>query len=185
MMRQLDHFLYSALEGFEYVAMPYQSEGMAEWEMELILLPKVGAHENAASVDCLPVVAQDLRRSAEERRLDLGVPRFKTSMRWDVRDTMEKMGITAPFSNFADFSGISEMPLKIQKVFQECCIDVTEEGTEGAAATAVGFSLLSIREPQEPISVVFDRPFYFTVREKYSGTILFFGLIENPSSSSK
>ncbi len=177
MMHQIDRFAYTSRDGFEYVALPYAMNGAAQWEMELILPPQCGTEE---AVTALSSALKGLRKSAKKQRLDLSLPRFKASMRWNVRDTMEQMGITLPFTDSADFSLISEQPLKIQKVFQECFIDVTEEGTEGAAATAVSFALTSIREIKEPIPVSFNRPFYFIVREKISGAVLFFGLIENP-----
>lgn len=51
------------------------------------------------------------------------------------------MGLSLPFSVDADFSGISakQEPLKIDKIIQKTFINVTEEGTEAAAATAGKF----------------------------------------------
>lgn len=177
MMHQVDRFAYASQDGFEYVSLGYNSKGASQWQMELILPPQCGTEE---AIEGLSSALPDLRKACRKTRLDLSVPRFKASMRWDVRDTMEQMGITLPFTDFADFSLISEQPLKIQKIFQECFIDVTEEGTEGAAATAIGFALTAIRDTNDPIPVSFNRPFYFIVRERISGAILFFGLIENP-----
>lgn len=45
------------------------------------------------------------------------------------------MGLTEPFSNSANFKGISDAPLKIDKVVQKAFIEVTEEGSEAAAVT--------------------------------------------------
>ena len=52
------------------------------------------------------------------------------------------MGMGKMFSNEADFSGISESPLKVSKVVQKAFIQVDEEGAEAAAATGKFFKLL-------------------------------------------
>ena len=41
------------------------------------------------------------------------------------------------FSDKADFSNLSEQPLYVSSAIQDAKIEVTEEGTEAAAATAV------------------------------------------------
>jgi serine protease inhibitor len=51
-------------------------------------------------------------------------------------------------------------------------VDVNEEGTSAAAATSVGIGLTSA-----PMTVQFDRPFLFAIRERHSGTILFVGQV--------
>ena len=55
-------------------------------------------------------------------------------------------------------------------------IDVTEEGTEAAAGSAVilGRSLIS------PITMVVSRPFFCAIRDTDSGVLLFVGRIAEP-----
>jgi serpin B len=59
-------------------------------------------------------------------------------------------------------------------VEQKTFVEVNEEGTEAAAATAVGVGVTSA-----PLVVTMrvDRPFVFAIRERLSGTILFLGVM--------
>ena len=58
---------------------------------------------------------------------------------------------------------------------QKSWVDVNEEGTEAAAATAV-----TVVESAVPFVVRADRPFLFFIRERFSGTILFAGKLASP-----
>jgi serine protease inhibitor len=94
---------------------------------------------------------------------------------------LKALGMTPAFCDEAgvDLSGIGGSPgeLCISTVAHKAFVDVNEEGTEAAAATAVG-----VRESAPP-SFTVDRPFLFAIRENLSGTILFLGAIRNPASS--
>ncbi len=81
----------------------------------------------------------------------------------------------------ANFSGIAGRGFYIQKFVHKAFVDVTEEGAEAAAATAVRKKLttsISI-DTTRPFHV--DRPFLFYIVEMNSGAILFQGLIQDPS----
>jgi serpin B len=85
----------------------------------------------------------------------------------------------------ADFSGMTgDEDLFISDVVHRAFIDVDEEGTEAAAATAVEMAATSAEEDEEeePIELVIDRPFIFLIRDRYTGTILFLGRVLDPSS---
>jgi len=62
--------------------------------------------------------------------------------------------------------------LYISRVEQKTFVEVNEEGTEAAAATAVGIGVTS-----GPLAMVVDRPFVFAIRERLSGTVVFLGVI--------
>jgi serpin B len=61
-------------------------------------------------------------------------------------------------------------------------VEVNEEGTEAAAATAVIMRENSVggSEPQ-PINFLADHPFLFVIEHQESGQILFMGKVEDPS----
>ena len=71
--------------------------------------------------------------------------------------------------------------LVISAVIHKAYVDVNEEGTEAAAATAVTMRLTSIGPNQ--ISVFrADHPFLFLIRDNHSGSILFIGRVMNPKA---
>jgi serpin B len=76
----------------------------------------------------------------------------------------------------ADFTGMSPKgrQLYISAVLHKAFVDVNEEGTEAAAATAVAIAT------SDPVPFVADRPFLFLIRDTKHGTILFLGRVTNP-----
>ena len=102
--------------------------------------------------------------------------------------TLKQLGASTPFDKKkADFSGMSENKLKsglfISKVIHKAFVEVNEEGTEAAAATAVLFGLKSAGArplPPPPEEFYCDRPFIFLIHEKNTNTVLFLGKFVKP-----
>ena len=69
--------------------------------------------------------------------------------------------------------------LYIEDVYHKAFINIDEEGTEAAAATAV-FSVGAAAETQKPIAVKIDRTFIFAIIHPYSQTCLFLGRVMDP-----
>jgi len=67
-------------------------------------------------------------------------------------------------------------------VIHQSFIEVNEEGTEAAAATAVVMNKGGGGSPApKPIEFKADHPFIFFIQHKNTGQILFMGKVENPS----
>jgi serpin B len=97
--------------------------------------------------------------------------------------TLGEMGMPTAFSESADFSGMTGgKDLMISKVIHQAFVEVNEEGTEAAAATAVIMELTSAGGGGEPKIPVFnaDHPFIFVIQEKETGNILFLGRVSDP-----
>jgi serpin B len=52
---------------------------------------------------------------------------------------------------------------------------ITEEGTEAAAVTSVG-----VRATSAPPAFIVDQPFFFTIRDNDTKTVLFMGIVLDP-----
>ncbi len=122
--------------------------------------------------------------------VDLFLPRFgvATGPR-DVADSLKALGMADAFDgSTADLSGINAVEeLFISFVMHQANIDVDEKGVEAAAATAVGVSTTGGcggPAPLKTITLRFDRPFLFFVRDVETGAILFMGRVADPSARS-
>jgi serpin B len=111
--------------------------------------------------------------------VEIAVPRFKLTSRFSLKETLEGLGMARAFERHADnFLGITdETPQWLIDVVHKAYVDVNEQGTEAAAATAVG---MAGGIPPEPPKFIADHPFVFLIRDNLSGAILFFGRVVDP-----
>jgi len=159
------------------VELPYKGDRI----VMQVLLPqtKFGLkqlEEKLKNVDIQELFERE-KRMAE---VVIGLPKFKQESMLPLNGDLWKLGVKNMFfKNRADFSGISDGEgLYVSNVVQKAFIEVDEEGTEAAAATAavVGY------ESAGPVPQRFlaDHPFIFYLRDKESGMLLFQGRVVNP-----
>ena len=119
-----------------------------------------------------------------EDEVKVYLPKFKTTSQFQMSDTLKAMGMELDFDgNAADFSVMTGgRDLFISEVIHKAFVDVTEEGTEAAAATGVVMAPTAapIQEPKEPPVFRADHPFVFMIRDNRNGAIMFLGRITNP-----
>ena len=110
-------------------------------------------------------------------KVDVSIPKFNMTLKVQLKDILIAMGMKDLFGS-ADLSGIDGThKLYVSKVVHKAYIDVNEEGTEAAAATAVVINKLSF-EPTKTFKA--DHPFLFFIREKVTDSILFSGRVMTP-----
>lgn len=178
MMHQTRHFKYAETDELQAVELPY---ALGRLSM-VVLLPKkadglAGLEKSLSSKNLAA-----WRQSMTEHEVELSLPKFKFTSRFDLARTLQAMGMKDAFGN-ADFSGMtSSERVALQDVIHQAFVDVNEEGTEAAAATAVAVG--ATMAPVQTKKVVFraDHPFLFAIRHNESGTILFLGRVTNPKS---
>ncbi|KAM9851433.1 putative serpin E3 [Aulostomus maculatus] len=111
-------------------------------------------------------------------KMDIFLPRFRMQNKFNLRSVLPAMGISDAFNPaVADFGGISvEEGLYVSDAFHEVRIEVTEDGTKAAAATA----MVLLKRSRAPVFKA-DRPFLFLLRQIRTGSILFMGRVMNPA----
>jgi len=118
--------------------------------------------------------------SLQNRRVEVAIPKFRAESAFSLRDMLSRMGMQDAFTRAANFTGIDgRRDLLVGDVMHKAYVDVSEEGTEAAAATGITVRPLAMRPHQ---NVVFraDHPFAFFIRDTASGTILFEGRLAHP-----
>ena len=173
MMTQEREFRYGEDDGLQVLELPYAGDALSM----VILLPKE-IDGLARLEECLTI--QNLARWTQKlwsTKVEVFLPRFKITFPFRLDDTLKSMGMVDAFGN-ANFSGMDgTRSLFIGAVLHKAFVDINEEGTEVAAATAVIMS----RGPS-PIFRA-DHPFIFLIRENRTGSILFLGRMVNPGNN--
>ena len=167
---------YHRGDGYQAVLLPYRGGSLAM----AVVLPDgplsefTGRLGGAGGVGGL---LAGLLSSGDQCQVDLSMPRYRVDAGFMLKDTLESLGVRTAFTPAADFSGITDdEPLHISAVVHKAWIDVGEEGTEAAAATAVTISALAlVRKPPPEVTLVLDRPFLFVIADAASGLPLFLG----------
>lgn len=114
----------------------------------------------------------------QQRYIDLGFPRFTLQENYLLNQSLENLGMGIAFSRLADFSGISPLSLLISKVRQKTYLSVDEKGTTAAAVTSASSKLFCCSPPL----MLVDHSFFLAIRDNTTGSILFVGAIDQPSS---
>lgn len=165
---------------FQELELPYKGEELAM----IVLLPK--------NVDSLPALESTFTAANADswfqkltmaNKVVLSLPKFTMTDQFELSSTLAKMGMPQAFTNAANFSGMTGKPeFTISAAIHKAFIELNEQGTEAAAATAIGMTAMAMRR-EEPPPVVFnaDHPFLFYIRDQKTGAILFMGRVLDPT----
>jgi len=175
-------FYHNAGAKFSMIELPY---GDGEAAMVVLLPDKVdglSALQKSLTHDNLKKWLATLDKLRPTKMDEVALPKFKIT--WGAKDMvplLKEMGMVDAVSmSKADFSGMDGTKrLYVKHVFHKAFVDVNEEGTEAAAATAVVVAARSVRIPKRFIA---DHPFIFLIRHKKTGAILFMGRVVDPAA---
>ena len=135
LMHREGRFSYFDGGTFQILEIPYQSKELSM----IIFLPKdAGGLSTLEQSLTGSNLQQWLGKLASVPKVIVTMPKFKMTQQFELGSTLSAMGMPQAFSGSADFSGMTgHRDFAISNVIHKAYVDVNEEGTEAAAATAV------------------------------------------------
>lgn len=180
MMEQTGTFGFLHERGLRVLELPYRGDSTS---MLLVLPDAVDGLGDTEEMLTEEAFAQ-WRAGITRRKVKVSLPRFTVGSSLHLAPVLHAMGIRLAFdrSGRADFSGISPSQLlAISEVIHQARIDVTEEGTEAAAATALAMRAGAAMAPRVEIETFrADHPFVFAIVRR--GSVLFMGRLTRPAT---
>ncbi len=113
------------------------------------------------------------------QKINIFIPKFKLALNYRLPKALQSLGMTDAFGNNANFSGMNgSKDLRISDVIHKAVLEVNEEGSEAAGASAVAVGIRSAGAKKRAFKA--NHPFFFIIRENHFGTILFMGRLVAP-----
>ncbi|XP_026003981.1 leukocyte elastase inhibitor-like isoform X1 [Astatotilapia calliptera] len=183
MMYQMKKLPYNYIHdhGLQILELPYVNEELSMF----VLLPAESSDGSDPLLKLEKELTQErLNEWTDRKNMDVDsevvvhLPKFKLEEDYELNDPLAKLGMKNVFcAGSADLSGMNgEGGLFLSTVAHKAFVEVNEEGTEAAAATAGMVAFCMLREEHFRA----DHPFLFFIRHNKTKSILFFGRFSSP-----
>ncbi|XP_004408468.1 PREDICTED: leukocyte elastase inhibitor [Odobenus rosmarus divergens] len=182
MMYQKKKFPFGYIQDLKcrVLELPYRGK-----ELSMIILLPDDIEDESTGLKKIEeqLTLEKLREWTKAENLDhievnVHLPKFKLEESYDLNSHLAHLGVQDLFSGKADLSGMSgARDLFVSKIVHKSFVEVNEEGTEAAAATA-GIATFAMLVHEE--NFVADHPFIFFIRHNPSSNILFLGRFSSP-----
>ncbi|WP_077596940.1 serpin family protein [Oceanobacillus kimchii] len=180
-----EKLFYWENDEFQLVALPYGEEGNIQME---VFLPNESIRLQEFVNKLTLEDWQNWRESMQETVGSLKMPKFSLEYESELQDFFQALGMEKAFDqNIADFSNMIDPAqlrgnLYISKIMHKTFLEVDERGTEAAGATSVEMKEESAIVSPAPFQMEINRPFLLTISDNETDTILFMGMIHEPTS---
>jgi serpin B len=176
MMYRKGTYAYAETPDLQILQLPYRGSNLCM----IVLLPREPIAFGNLEHDLTAAKLAEWLNALHEREIDICLPKFKLTCETRLDRSLASMGMADAFTSRADFSGMDGQKnwLYIGAVLHKAFIDVNEEGTEAAAATA---AIIQALGPETGPNFCAVHPFVFLIRDNHTGSILFMGRVVNPA----
>jgi serpin B len=176
-MHQTAEHRFARVDGVSVLELPYVGD---ELSMVLVLpderdgLASLESRMDAAAFD-------GWLAALHPAEIEVALPRFEIDPpgAMSLEGPLRELGMALPFEADADFGGMTrDTSLYIDDAYHKAFVEVNEEGTEAAGATAI---VMVEASAMMPPAFRADHPFLFFIRDTVSGAVLFMGKVLDPS----
>jgi serpin B len=168
-MSATGRFEYAEEDGIQAIRLPYGNS------RELAFIAVLGGP---------PDDWRGLREAMSQRDGRVELPRLHAESQLELTDVLIDLGLGPAFEPGGDWEGLfrGEGRKALSRVLQRARVEVDEEGTRAAAVTVVTARAVSaVLDPPPPFELKLDRPFLWAIEDAASGTLLFLGIVRDPS----
>lgn len=173
MMSKQDHFVFYEDSHFKAIKMYYGNGSISMG----IFLDRSDEFDYGAQ-ELTKEEWEAYMNSNNHQPVNIELPKFKIDYNIKLNDILKDMGMNEAFTDEACFPLISDRQAKVDKVSQKAYISVDEEGTEASAVTIVELEEKGLPQ-EEAKDFIINRPFYFTIEDNTTNTLLFAGHIKS------
>lgn len=179
-MDEVGKTLFNIKEGYKLLHIPVSKD----YSM-LFLLPDEGKSVADVAATISGEGLRTLRGYNKGTKVELRLPKFDIEYNWQMKSsTASAAGLNSLFSSWDnDFRGISSSLDKVKlQSLSTTKMRIDEDGVYGSSACTAYLTFISnIIPTPEKLTLSFDRPFIFFLRNDVTNAVIFTGVIKNLS----
>jgi len=177
MMNRMNKAKYFQGDGIKLAVVPYRGRDCSM----IVIVPDEIDGLKKSQFSIIPRQISGWVKASQPGVVTLQMPKLQVDQRVELSSNLEALGMQRCFRT-PDFSGISTEKIRLTDVIHEAIVEIDEDGTVAAAATAIVSEIpVSIPEVLVSIAIRADRPYLVMIIDERTNLVLFLGHINNPA----